>query len=114
MSLIDRVFCSIDFDKKNPLATCSSLPRNPTDHTLNLWESGEGQAIPKPKYRFEKWWLQNADFKSLVTEFWDKPINGDNSIDRWQGKIGAFGKLVKRWSINVEATDRKRKAHYEV
>jgi hypothetical protein len=41
-SLIDRVFCSIEFDSLFPFAIAKALPRNPSDHVPILWESGHG------------------------------------------------------------------------
>jgi len=35
-------------------------------HLFNLWESGDGGFLPKPKFRFEKWWLQLEEFQGVV------------------------------------------------
>jgi len=109
MSLLDRVFCSTDFDLKFPLATCRALPKGPSDHTPVLWDSGEGFLFPKSRFKFEKWWLQHDEFKHAVTDLWDSIPVGDSHIDTWQGKVRAFRKKFRGWSANIEAANRKKK-----
>ena len=109
MSLIDRVFCSTEAEIIFPLASCKALPRNPSDHTPILWESGGGDFNPKKKFRFENWWLQPEDFRELVEKICYSAAPGNSAIDRWQNKVRAFRKKVKGWSTNVEAANRKLK-----
>jgi hypothetical protein len=49
-----------------PLSSAKALPRQPSDHTPILWESGVGQKIDNPRFKFEKWWLKNKEFEKLV------------------------------------------------
>ena len=76
MSNIDRVFCNVEFDQIFPLASISSLPRLGSDHTPILWESGVNTPQKPYIYRFEKWWLMRADFKSLAEKNWNLPTRG--------------------------------------
>jgi endonuclease/exonuclease/phosphatase family metal-dependent hydrolase len=55
MTHIDRVFCDTDFDMKFPLSSAKALHRQLSDHTPIMWESGVGQKIDKPRFKFEKW-----------------------------------------------------------
>jgi hypothetical protein len=64
--LILIVFCGTDFDMMFPLSSAKALPRQPSDHTPILWESGVGQKIDNPRFKFEKWWLKNKEFEKLV------------------------------------------------
>jgi endonuclease/exonuclease/phosphatase family metal-dependent hydrolase len=55
MTHIDRVFYDTDFDMKFPLSSAKALHRQLSDHTPIMWESGVGQKIDKPRFKFEKW-----------------------------------------------------------
>ena len=66
MSLIDRVFCITSFDQNFPLAKISALPKNPSDHTPILWESGDSQDSGQPRFKFEKWWLHQEGLEEIV------------------------------------------------
>lgn len=95
MSHIDRIFCSTEFNCKFPLATCKSLPRNPSDHTPLLWEDGGVHCCVQKKFRFEKWWLQHEGFAEVVRNYWSKPVKGDSALDIWQNKLRALRKNIK-------------------
>jgi len=35
-------------------------------------------------------WLSHEDFKEKVKEIWIQPVVGQNSVQRWNRKIGAL------------------------
>jgi hypothetical protein len=109
MAHIDRVFSGTDFDMKFPLSSAKALLRQPSDHTPILWESGVGQKIDKPSFKFEKWWLKYKDFEKLVKGVWIAPIRGKKAIDRWQNEIRLLRRKAKGWSANVVAESKRRK-----
>jgi hypothetical protein len=82
-SHIDRILYSTNFDGHFPLATAKALPRNPSDYVPILWEFGEGQTRNRPRFKFEKWWLMQLEFKQIVSKVWNSPIKGENALDRW-------------------------------
>jgi hypothetical protein len=107
-SHIDRVFCNTDFDNICPLATSRALPKNPSDHVPILWEFGQAQKHRKPRFKFEKWWLLHDSIGELVQIFWQTPVGGRTTIERWQNKVKLFRKKTRGWSINIESENRKR------
>jgi hypothetical protein len=72
-----------------------------------LWESGEGQRRSRPRFKFEKWWLLQLEFKQLVRKVWNSPVKGENTFERWQNKVRLFHRKARGWSANVEALNRR-------
>ena len=87
MSLIDRVFCITSFDQNFPLAKISALPKNPSDHTPILWESGDSQDSGQPRFKFEKWWLQQEGLEEIVKNTQLSIPASENPIEPGRGKI---------------------------
>jgi hypothetical protein len=44
-----------------------ALPRGISDHTPLLVDTGDNQSFGK-KFRFEKWWLERANFREIVSK----------------------------------------------
>ncbi|CAD6332621.1 unnamed protein product [Miscanthus lutarioriparius] len=60
-------------------------------------------------FRFEKWWLEQPDFKELVVKIWNTPCAFTDPLDIWQFKVRLFRKKVKGWALNVNGEIRKMK-----
>ena len=43
-------------------------------------------------------WLSHEDFKECATEIWNKPVSGQNSVQRWNRKLGALRKHLRGWA----------------
>jgi hypothetical protein len=46
--------------------------------------------------RFEKWWLEQLDFKSVVTKVWSTNCAFEDDLDIWQFKIRLLRKKKLR------------------
>jgi len=60
-------------------------------------------------FRFEKWWLQQPDFKELIAKLWNTHCAFTDPLDIWQFKIRLVRKKVKRWALNINVQVRKQK-----
>jgi hypothetical protein len=49
-------------------------------------------------FRFEKWWLEQPEFKELVVKVWNTPCAFTDPLDVWQFKIRLLRKKAKGWS----------------
>ena len=78
-----------------PLAKVSLLDRFPSDHNPLLIEIGTNMFFGKKKFRFEKWWLEQEDFREVVEKAWSVSCNAVKSIDRWQFRIREFRRLAR-------------------
>jgi hypothetical protein len=56
------------WDCAYPLVRESALPKGISDHTPLLVDIGCNLPFRKKKFRFEKWWLERADFREVVTK----------------------------------------------
>ena len=106
---IDRVFSSGSWDIKFPLSVVTALPRVGSDHTPLLIDTGARRVTSPKIFRFEKWWLDQPDFKDLVRKIWNTPVPGKTAMDVWMNKSRLFRKKVKGWSINIEAGIKRKK-----
>jgi len=109
MAALDKIMCTTSFEHNFPLSFVFVKARATSDHVpliLNLGTKG----VKKPGlFRFEKWWLEQPDFKDLVAKIWATPRAFTDALDIGQFKIRLLRKKVKDWAINVNASLRKIK-----
>jgi hypothetical protein len=110
MAKIDRIFVSVDWDNKYPLARMIVLPKEVSDHNALLIEFGGRRVIKDPLFRFEKWWLEMDSFEEVVKKAWSITCYDVNPVEIWQQKIRNLRRKVKGWSRNIEAEIKRRKA----
>jgi hypothetical protein len=55
MAKLDRIFASTSWISTFPLAKVSCLPKEISDHTPMLMDSGESCQMGKKMFRVEKW-----------------------------------------------------------
>jgi hypothetical protein len=72
--------------------------------------------VNKPRkpgvFRFEKWWLNNTDFKEVVHKAWNTECIFSDPIEIWQFKIRTLRKKLKGWAKNMNAEIRKAKSEF--
>lgn len=61
----DNTFGSTDFESKYPLAHLNVASREGSDHTPLILDLGIMQNRKPYLFRFEKWWLEQPDFKKI-------------------------------------------------
>jgi hypothetical protein len=103
LAKLDRIFISTEWDQAFPLVKVVDLAKSISDHTPLLVDSGENYSFDKKKFRFEKWWLQMADFGDLVGKAWSNSCPFPGAIDRWQFNVRVFRRLTRGWAANVAA-----------
>ncbi|XP_066344398.1 uncharacterized protein [Miscanthus floridulus] len=85
-------------------ATLAAATSAPATTTVTLLEA------KKPSlFRFEKWWLEQPDFKQLVAKIWSTSCAFDNAIDIWQFKVRLLRKKLKGWARNINADIKRKK-----
>jgi hypothetical protein len=90
LAKLDRVFASPDWERAYPLVRVTALPREISDHTPLLVDTGGNQMFGKKKFRFEKLWLERADFKEVVVKAWSTTCASNDPMEVWQCKIRAL------------------------
>ena len=81
------------------MVTVHALDRGVSDHTPLLLETGDPSYSGHPKqFKLEFSWLSHEDFRERVTEIWNKPVSGQNSVQHWNRKLGALRKHLRGWA----------------
>jgi hypothetical protein len=70
LAKLDRIIATTDWEANFPLSKVKTLDRIPSDHNPLLLDTGNNMSSPKKKFRLEKWWLENDNFKEVVTKAW--------------------------------------------
>ena len=109
MSALDKILCTTSFEQKFPLAFVTVKARATSDHVPLILNCGIKERKKPSLFRFEKWWLEQADFKELVNKTWATPCAFSDALDIWQFKVRLLRKKVKGWAINVNASIKKLK-----
>ncbi|KAJ1274217.1 hypothetical protein BS78_05G045400 [Paspalum vaginatum] len=107
LAKLDRIFVSSDWENAFPFA--KALDRLPSDHNPLVLDTGHNTSFSKKKFRFEKWWLETPTFREKVTKAWAIPIEGRNSIDKWQSNIRNLRRIIRGWATNEVAALNKEK-----
>lgn len=60
---------------------------------------------------FEKWWLEQPDFRQLVTKLWSTPCAFTHPLDvcQFKTRLVQWGKRVEGWALNINPEIRKQK-----
>ena len=96
---LDRVLMTTEWEFKYPMVTVHALDRGVSDRTLLLLEMGDPSFTGHPKqFKLELNWLSHEDVKEWVTEIWNKPVSGQNSVQCWNTKLGALRKHLRGWA----------------
>ena len=70
-----------EWEFKYPMVTVHALDRGVSDRTLLLLEMGDPSFMVHAKqFKLELSWLSHEDVKEQVTEIWNKPVSGQNSM----------------------------------
>ena len=109
LAAIDKKICTTNFEHKFPLAFVSTSSRASSDHVPLILNFGLEERRKPSMFRFEKWWLQQPDFKDLITKLWNTSCAFTDPLDIWQFKIRLVRKKVKGWALNINAQVRKQK-----
>ena len=96
---LDRVLMTTEWELKYPLITVHALDRGVSDHTPLLLETSDPAFLEHPKqFKMELSWLSHEDFKEKVKKIWIQPVVGQNSVQRWNRKMGALRKYLRGWA----------------
>jgi hypothetical protein len=92
-----------------PQVTAIALPREISDHTSLLLDSGISSQPKANSFKFELAWLFKDDFHKKVMKVWQHESHGSNSIEIWQNKIRSLRRYLRGWAKNMNGTYKKEK-----
>jgi hypothetical protein len=109
MSRLDRILVSSSWCEIWGDPFVRVLDRDVADHCPLVLNCSSVDWGPKP-FRFNNFWLQNREFKRVITEAW-----GLNNFEGWMGfilkeKLKSLKGVIKEWSRNTYGVweDKKR------
>ena len=112
---LDRVLMTTEWEFKYPMVTVQALDRGVSDHALLLLDTGDSAYVGHAKqFKMELSWLAQEDFRQRVTEIWNKPVSGQNSIQRWNRKMGALRKHLRGWARHHHGEYRAQKEYLQL
>jgi len=80
---LDKCFSTLSLNK-NILSFVSVKARAVSDHVPLILNLGCQEKKKQNIFRFEKWWLEQPDFKDLVIKVWNTPCAFTDPLDIWQ------------------------------
>jgi hypothetical protein len=87
-----------EWEFKYPLVSVRALDRGISDHTpLFLDTNTPAFAGNETKFRLELSWFTLDDFYECVATIWNKPIRGNNAVQRWNNKLSALRHYLRGW-----------------
>jgi hypothetical protein len=109
---LDRVLVTTEWEEKYALTTVQALPRAISDHMPLLLNSGATSTSGnEPLFKFECGWLLRDGFVEMIRWIWPNHIEGNNPIERWQGKIRRVRQYMRGWAKNMNDQYKKEKEH---
>jgi hypothetical protein len=55
-------------------------------------------------------WFSHEDFHDRVVEIWNKPVTGQNSVQRWNKKMSLLRKHLRGWASHTIGLYKQHKA----
>ncbi|KAG2576580.1 hypothetical protein PVAP13_6NG031666 [Panicum virgatum] len=111
---LDRVLMTTEWEFKYPLVTVHALDRGVSDHAPLLLDMGEPSYTGVVKqFKMELSWFSHEDFRDRVVQIWNKSVNGQNAAQRWNRKLGALRKDLRRWAAHIQGEYKTQKQHFQ-
>lgn len=105
---LDRVLVSTSWLDLFPLVQLSALPRERSDHTPFIIDTGGD--CRSCSFKFELWWLLRAELSVIAAEVWALHAGPKSAIEEWNWRLACLRKRLRGWCRNVDGEARKIKA----
>ncbi|XP_039170213.1 uncharacterized protein LOC120294277 [Eucalyptus grandis] len=108
---LDRALCSHQCRITYPEADCTALPAIGSDHSPILLTLDQPKRRKRKQFRYEAYWSDEAESKSIVTDTWNDPaaqnLNLVEKLQQVQQKLlqwskSKFGHAKKRITLLKE------------
>src|SRR6266508_3833486 len=107
---LDRILMTTEWEFKFPLVSVQALDRGMSDHTPLLLDTGTPAFSGRSKqFRLELSWFSREDFYDKVVEVWNQPVRGNNTVQRWNHKLGALRRFLRGWARHTNGLYKQKK-----
>jgi exonuclease III len=77
---LDRILMTTEWEEKFSFTTVHTLPREISDYTPILLNSGDTNSrVSEPLFNFKSGWLLRDGFVHMIREIWNSSMKGDTS-----------------------------------
>ena len=102
--VLDRVFCSNDWEVLFPLCTLVAETRIGSDHVPLILSSGEESVRRSRRFFFETAWFEHEGFGQLVLNRWSLIGNQvgrqQGPVEFWSSAAAALRAFLRGWGAN--------------
>ena len=102
--VLDRVFCSSDWEALFPLCTLVAETRIGSDHVPLILSSGEDSRRRSGRFFFETAWFEHEGFCQMVTNRWTLIGNQvgcqRGPVEFWSSAAAALRAFLRGWGAN--------------
>jgi hypothetical protein len=105
---LDRILVTKEWEQLFPRVQVYKLPREISDHKLLPMMTRQSPISRKRDFRFEIYWLKNADCMERVKEIWGQPTQDSKALDRVLFKLKKVKNFLKGWGFNKAGSNRKK------
>jgi exonuclease III len=106
---LDRVLMTTEWEFKYPLVLVHALDWV-SDHTPLILDTDTSAFMGNgTRFRLELSSFCHDDFCERVAEIWNKPIRGNNAVQRWNNKLSALRRYLHRWAKHKFGTYKQAK-----
>jgi hypothetical protein len=108
---LDRVLMDTNLESKFPVVSVHALERivGLSDHAPILLTIGIHRPPSARRFKFELGWLQREGFQATIKQVWERPVNGNSPIQRWNNKMCALHKHLSSWARHTTRLIKKEK-----
>eukprot|EP00253_Pinus_taeda_P015500 PITA_15500 len=105
---LDRFLVRSSFLTCGLMASSKILPNSTSDHKPIILELSSDENLGRIPFRFSSLWLQHEGFQEMVSEAWNRPVQG-SPFYVWEEKLRGLKRRLKEWARTLKSPSSKRK-----
>jgi len=105
---LDRFLVQSSFLTCGLMASSKILPNSTSDHKPIILELSSDENLGRIPFRFSSLWLQQEGFQEMVSEAWNRPVQG-SPFYVWEEKLRGLKRRLKEWARTLKSPSSKRK-----
>eukprot|EP00253_Pinus_taeda_P035966 PITA_35966 len=109
---LDRFLVQSSFLTCGLMASSKILPTNTSDHKPIILELSSDENLGPIPFRFSTLWLQHEGFQEMVSDAWNRSVQG-SPFYVWEEKMRGLKRKLKEWARTLKYPFFKRKVALE-
>lgn len=109
LALLDRCFCTIEWERHYCQTHFSSFPRVFSDHSPLLLKVEQRQSVKIFNFKFDKSWITKEGFMDLLERWWSEKIILNDIGNNWRLKLQYMRQKLRGWNCNLIGEQKRKK-----